>query len=347
MAGTALILLMAANTSFADFPRLAALAAGDGFLPRQFTTRGGRLVFSTGIVALAFFAILLVVFTGARTTALIPLYAIGVFMSFTISQSGMVVHLRRVGRLKPGEIMKGLEANLHYDRFWRVKLIISAIGAVCTFIVMMVFAITKFTGGAWFVLIIIPALVFVFFRIHRHYKDVAHALSLGGVPVDIHRRNVQTVILVDDVHAETVRMVNFAKSLGHPWHAVHIGVNPEKASLVEEKWAKRIGEGKIEIIPSPFRLLSEPLKAYLQELRDADPDGFIHLIMGQLVMDTYWEQALHSNSTFLLNVAVSEMERVAITSVPYQVHHGRHHLVGMDDLRQEAVQTAEARGQRP
>ncbi|MBL8147382.1 MAG: APC family permease, partial [Anaerolineae bacterium] len=222
MAGTALILLMAANTSFADFPRLAALAASDRFLPRQFAFRGGRLVFSTGIIALALFAIVLVVLTGARTTALIPLYAIGVFLSFTISQSGMVVHLWRLRHLKPGEFMKGLEADLHYDRHWKIKLGISAIGAVCTFIVMMVFAITKFAGGAWFVLVLIPLLVLVFFRIHRHYKDVATALSLGGVPIDVHKRSIRTIILVDDVHAGTVRMVNFAKSMGHPWLAVHI-----------------------------------------------------------------------------------------------------------------------------
>ena len=324
MAGTALILLMAANTSFADFPRLAALHAGDGFLPRQFTFRGGRLVFSTGIIALAMFAIILVIIADARTTALIPLYAIGVFLSFTISQTGMVIHLRHVGKLKPGETKQGLETILEYDRRWRLKQIISGVGAACTFVVMMVFAITKFTSGAWFVLLLIPILVMLFFRIHRHYKDVAHALSLGGIPVDMHQRSIQTVILVDDVHAETVRMVNFAKSMGHPWHAVHIATNPDKAGLVKEKWAQRIGEGEVEIIQSPYRLLADPLKDYLEGLREQDPDGFVHLIMGQLVMDTYWEQALHSNSTFLLNVAISDMERVAITSVPYQIHHDHH-----------------------
>jgi hypothetical protein len=226
-------------------------------------------------------------------------------------------------------------------------MILSGIGATLTFIVMMVFAITKFTTGAWFVLILIPALVFMFFRIHRHYKEVAHALSLSSVPVDIVKRSVQTVILVDDVHAETVRMVNFAKSMGHAWHAVHIALSPEKAKLVQEKWDKRIGEGKVEIIESPFRLLSEPLKEYLNDLRAQDPDGFIHLIMGQLVMDTYWEQALHSNSALMLNIAISEMERVAITSVPYQIHHERHELVGEDGQKQEAIQEAEARGDRP
>lgn len=347
MAGTALILLMAANTSFADFPRLAALAAGDGFLPRQFTRRGGRLVFSTGIFALAMFAIVLIIVTGARTTALIPLYAIGVFMSFTISQSGMVKHLWQVGKLKPGQSFQGHETEIHYDCHWWLKMGISAVGAAATFVVMMVFAITKFTGGAWFVLVLIPALVFLFFRIHKHYEEVKHALSLSSMPVDIDRRGVQTIILVDDVHAETVRMVNFAKSLGHRWHAVHVALNSEKAKQVQEKWDRRIGEGTVEIIESPYRLLSEPLKEYLNGLRAQDPDGFIHLIMGQLVMDTYWEQALHSNSALMLNIAISEMERVAITSVPYQIHHDRRALMSEDGIEMEAIQKAEARGARP
>ncbi|HMT21131.1 MAG TPA: APC family permease, partial [Promineifilum sp.] len=146
IAGTALILLMAANTSYADFPRLAAIQAADGFLPRQLTYRGGRLVFSWGILTLAVAASLLVIIMRASTTALIPLYAIGVFLSFTLSQSGMVIRFRRIGKLKPGEKKKGLETDLEYDDHWRVHMIISAIGATLTFIVMMIFAVTKFTS---------------------------------------------------------------------------------------------------------------------------------------------------------------------------------------------------------
>ncbi|MCA9913771.1 MAG: APC family permease, partial [Anaerolineae bacterium] len=223
LAGTALILLMAANTSYADFPRLAALHAGDGFLPRQLTYRGSRLVFSWGIMVLAGAAIILVVVAGANTTALIPLYAVGVFLSFTISQTGMVVRLHKIGKMKPGEVVQGLETTIEYDKNWRGKQIISALGAVSTFIVMLIFAITKFASGAWFVVLLIPILVFAFFRVHYHYKDVAHVLSLEGARPEIDKRTVRTLILVDDVHAETARMVNFAKSLGHPWQAVHIG----------------------------------------------------------------------------------------------------------------------------
>ena len=319
LAGTALILLMAANTSYADFPRLAALHAGDGFLPRQLTYRGSRLVFSWGIMILAITSIMLVVVSGAVTTNLIPLYAVGVFLGFTISQTGMVVRLRKVSKLKPGEKVESLETVLEYDRHWRLKMIVSGIGAFCTFIVMMIFAITKFTSGAWFVVVLIPCLVFVFFRIHYHYKDVARYLSLRGARPELSRRPVRTLILVDDVHAETARMVDFAKSLDHPWQAVHIGVNPEKAEIVQKKWEERIGEGEFIIIPSPFRLLAEPIREYIEHIQQEEAGCFVHVIMGHLVMDTFWEQALHQNSAFIFNLALGRMERVVVTSVPYQI----------------------------
>jgi amino acid transporter len=337
IAGTALILLMAANTAYADFPRLAALQAGDGFLPRQLTHRGGRLVFSWGIVTLAFFAMMLIVISGASVTFLVPLYAIGVFLCFTISQAGMVVRYNKIGKLKPGEVVKGMETELHYEKNWRAHQAVSAVGAVCTFIVMWIFAITKFTTGAWFVVVLIPVLVFIFFQIHNHYKEVAKVLSLPRTKVDTHPRPIQTLILVDDVHAETARMVNFAKSLGAPWKALHIGVNPEKAAKVGAKWQERIGEGTIEVIPSPYRLLAEPIREYVLKLLAETEDGFVHIIMGQLVMDTFWEQALHQNSVLIFNLALAGLDRVVVTNVPYQIHHerdesGHFHLVGEQNI---------------
>lgn len=329
LAGTALILLMAANTSYADFPRLAALHAGDGFLPRQLTYRGGRLVFAWGILLLAGTASMLVIIAGADTTRLIPLYAIGVFLSFTMSQTGMVVRLRKISKLKPGESIKGLETEMTYDPGWKHKMVISAIGACCTFVVMMIFAITKFTSGAWFVIILIPILVTIFFRIHHHYKDVASNLSLNGERPETTPREVRTLILIDDVHAETARMVNFAKSLGHPWQAVHVGINPDKAEIVQQKWQERIGEGEIHVIDSPYRLLAEPIKDYILQLQEETPGCFVHVIMGHLVMDTFWEQALHQNSAFIFNLALGHMERVVVTSVPYQIH--RKHGDGEED----------------
>ena len=262
LAGTALILLMAANTSYADFPRLAALHAGDGFLPRQLTHRGSRLVFSWGIMVLAGFATLLVVAANARTTTLIPLYAIGVFLSFTMSQTGMVLRMGKIGRLKPGEKAQGLETILEYDKNWRIKQIISGVGAVCTFVVMIVFAVTKFTSGAWIVVFLIPILVFGFFRIHHHYKSVAKALSREhSVPLIDIAYPMHTIILVDSVHAETVRLVNVAKSLGHPWEAIHIEINPERTAETMQKWQERIGEGELKIIPIGIKISTKWAKS--------------------------------------------------------------------------------------
>ncbi len=333
LGATALILLMAANTSYADFPRLAALQAGDGFLPRQLTYRGGRLVFSWGIVFLSVAASFLVIIANASTTALIPLYAVGVFLSFTMSQAGMVKRFLKAGKLKPGEKMKGLEKDIEYDRHWREHALISGFGAVCTFVVMVVFAVTKFTHGAWFIVVLIPALVYVFFKIHDHYKEVAEALSLAGRRPDVEARDVTTLILVDDVHAETARLVNFAKSLKHPWKAVHIAVNPEKAEVVKKKWQQRIGEGEIVIIPSPYRQLAEPITDYIENIQAEKPGSFVHIIMGHLGMDTFWEQALHQNSSYIFTLSLSRLENVVVTTVPYHIHTG-------DDDDEEALQEA-------
>jgi hypothetical protein len=271
-------------------------------------------------LTLAGCASLLVFIADARTSTLIPLYAVGVFLSFTISQVGMVVRMRKISRLKPGEVIPGLETELAYDPHWRRKIAISAIGAVCTGIVMVVFAVTKFTSGAWFIVLLIPILVFTFFRIHHHYKDVAAQLSHeNAVPLQTY--SMQTIILVDDVHAHTVRLVNFAKSLGHPWHAVHIAVKPEVAEKTVERWQARIGEGELKIIESPYRSLAEPLQAYLEKILASDPNTFIHIIMGHLQMDTFWEQMLHQNSAFIFNFALSHLDRVIVTQVPYQIHH--------------------------
>ena len=350
IAGTALILLMAANTSYADFPRLAALHAGDGFLPRQLTYRGGRLVFSWGIMTLAIAASVLVIVMGASTTALIPLYAIGVFLSFTISQTGMVVRLRKIGKLQPGEEVQGLETVMKYDPHWRIHMVISAFGAICTFMVMMIFAVTKFSHGAWFILLLIPVLVFIFFRIHHHYKDVAQALSLENAHVkEIETNRVITVLLVDNVHMGTRQMVRFAKSMGNPWHAVHIGVNHEKSSTAQARWDKYIGEGELVIIDSPYRHLVAPIREYIIGLLKDNPDAIIHIVMGHLAMDSLMTQALHQNSSLILNMGLTGLERVVVTIVPLQVRQNggevnRNMLTG-DDLKRARVERKTTSGE--
>ncbi|MCB9422248.1 MAG: APC family permease [Ardenticatenaceae bacterium] len=320
LAATTLILIMAANTSFADFPRLAALAATDGFLPRQLAYRGSRLVFSWGISFLAGMAIFLLIILRANTSRLIPLYAIGVFLSFTLSQSGMVLRWLKVGQLKPGETGHSAHGTtLSADSQWRTKMIVNGIGGLLTAVVMIVFAVTKFRDGAWFVVILIPALVMVFLSIHRHYQRVASQLSLGDVVIAPHASNVKTILLVDDVHAGTLRLVNFALSMGQPWEAVHVAIDPEKTERLKQKWAARIGQGELRILPSPYRSIAGPLRDYLLSLREEDPRLFIHLLLGQLAMPRFWEQLLHRNTNLLLDLVLRDIDRVIVTSIPYQI----------------------------
>jgi hypothetical protein len=208
--------------------------------------------------------------------------------------------------------------------------------------VLVIFTVTKFTTGAWFVVILIPTLVFIFFRIHYHYKDVARSLSLKGARPSPVKRPMRTIILTDDVHSETVRMVDFAKSLGHPWEAVHVAVSPEKAELVQKKWAERIGEGTLVVLDSPYRALAEPIREFIENLKAETPNCFVHVIMGQLVMDTFWEQALHQNTALIFNLALSRMEGVAVTAVPYQVHrHGRDGQPNTQAAQADAIEAAD------
>ncbi|MBI5876445.1 MAG: APC family permease [Chloroflexi bacterium] len=321
IAATTLILIMAANTSFADFPRLAALHAGDRFLPRQLTFRGHRLVFSWGITLLAMLASLLIVVFEADVSALIPLYAIGVFLSFTLSQAGMVVRWWKISKLKPGDTIKTHGSMLEHDPRWHWKIAINAIGAAASFVVMIIFAVTKFPQGAWIVVVLVPTLVIVFFRIHHHYQRVATELSLRGKAVQMGPRPLKTILLVDDVHAATLRMVNFVKSTGEPWEGVHIAINPEKTEQVAQKWAERLPDAPpLVILESPYRSLTQPLVDYIQAYLKERPDAFVHVILSQITFDSYWEHALHQNSSIVFKLALQSMPRVVVTDVTYQLH---------------------------
>jgi amino acid transporter len=317
---TTMILILAANTAFNGFPQLAAIQAGDGFLPRQLTFRGTRLVYSWGILLLTIASIALIVIFNARTTALIPLYAIGVFLSFSLSQFGMVRYWLRASKLAPGEEVKSGHGAVRHDAGWRGKLAINLIGGMISVIVMLIFAVTKFWTGAWITVILIPALVFLFLRINQHYSNVARILSLGKRKVRPTPHPMRTIVLVDDVHFGTVRTVDFAKSLGRPWTAIHVDYNDRKTAVVKAKWNERIGEGELVVLPSPYRKLSEPICAYVDKLVSESPDMFVHVIMGQLVMDTPYAKVLHSNNALGIMHALQKHDRVIVTDVPYQLH---------------------------
>ena len=320
MAGTTVILIMAANTSFADFPRLSALLAADGFLPRQLAFRGSRLVYSRGIMALALFACILIVVFQASVNALIPLYAIGVFLSFTLSQGGMSLRWLKIGRLAPGVEIKEPGSTIRYERGWQTKMMVNGFGAVCTFIVMLIFAVTKFKDGAWVVLIIMPVLVVIFSRIHRHYRTLARHLSLEnyGAPSRVARHRV--IIPVSGVHRGSLAALRYALDLSDDVTAVHVSIDEEEAERIQRKW-ETWGEGvRLVILDSPYRLLLEPLLDYIEEIADyRQPNEIITIVVPQFVPRHWYNNLLHTQAAVLLRLALLFKPGIVITDVPYQV----------------------------
>ncbi|PYM16024.1 MAG: amino acid permease, partial [Candidatus Rokuibacteriota bacterium] len=275
---TLLILVLAANTSFADFPRLSSILARDRYVPRQFANQGDRLVFSNGILILSGFAIVLVVGFRGDTHALLPLYAIGVFISFTLSQSGMV---RRWLRLR--------------EKGWQWRVWINGIGAVATGIVMLTLAGTKFLEGAWIVIVVIPLLVLIFMVMHRHYEEVAAELSLEGFePPPPFRHTV--LVLIGDVHRGVVRAVQYARSLGGPDVAVRgvfVETDPARTARVEERWGKWGLGVPLVVLTSPYRSLLRPLIDYLDQIQSRGDDMMVTIVVPEFLPRHWWQHILH------------------------------------------------------
>jgi len=318
---TTAILILAANTAFAGFPRLGAVAAADGFLPRQLSFKGSRLVYSYGIVALAVIASLLVIVFRGSVSALIPLYAVGVFLSFTISQAGMVVHWWKAGHLQAGEESQGRGAPLRFDPRWRLKAAMNLLGACCTGIVTLIFAVTKFREGAWIVVVLIPILVAAFYAIHRHYRYLAERLSLEefGAPPRVSRHRV--ILPIGGVHRGTLSALRYALSLSDDVTALHISVAPEKTEEIRRKWESWGGGVRLVILDSPYRLLIEPILEYLEDLnKRRQPNELITVVVPQFVSSKgWWTNLLHSHTASILRQALLHEPGIIITDVPYHI----------------------------
>jgi len=348
-AATAAILVLAANTAFADFPRLSSLLARDRFLPRQFANRGDRLVFSNGIVILAIFSGILVSAFGGDTSRLIPLYAVGVFLSFTLSQSGMVVHWlrerRKLHAVKPLHTVQerpatnyrsgvlpdvGLEDE---DRSyfvtdevtapanWKKSLAINAIGALATFIVLCVFIATKFIHGAWIVVMVIPLLVWLFKSIHGHYLMVAKQLSTDGL--ERLRPIKHTVIVpISGIHRGVVSALQYAKSIAPDRvQAVYVDFEEEATANLKDKW-ERWGAGvQLVVLPSPYRELTRPLLRHIHRLTRENCDDIITVVLPEFIPARWWQHALHNQSSLLLKGSLLFKKGVIVTSVPYHLEH--------------------------
>ncbi len=298
---TALILIVAANTSFADFPRLCSLHARDGFLPRQLTHRGDRLVYSNGILALGVVSAVLLVVFGADTHALIPLYAVGVFLAFTLSQAGMVVHWWR-----------------SRTAGWRRSMAINATGAVTTAIVTIIIAATKFTHGAWIVVVLIPTLVAIFFRIRLHYDRVASQLSLSAYRPATHLENF-VLVPIGGVHQASLRAIEYARTLGEHVIAVYVDQNGDERSVLE-KWRDWSGGTPLVVLPSPYRDVVPTLLAYIERVRAAvDGSGYVTLVLPEFVPRRWWHVFLHNQTALRLKAAFLFQPGVALVDVPYQL----------------------------
>lgn len=320
IAGTAVVLIMAANTAFADFPRLGALHAGDGFLPRQLTFRGSRLVYSWGIMALAVLASGLIFLFQASVTRLIPLYAIGVFLSFTLSQTGMAKRWWKSGHLKAGEEIVEPGSVITPDRHWKLKMVINGFGAVCTFIVMIVFAVTKFKDGAWIIVFLVPTLVTGFFTIHHHYKDLAKKLSLNDYKTTTRVTRHRVVLFIAGVHKGSLTALTYARSLSPDLTVVHVSIDPKETEKVLEKW-NIYGEGvRMIVLESPYRLFIEPVMEYINMLLEIrQPDELLTVVVPQFVPKKWWQNLLHRQTALLLRFSLLFKPGLVILEVPYQV----------------------------
>lgn len=321
ISGTTVILIMAANTAFADFPRLGALQAGDGFLPRQLTYRGSRLVYSRGIMTLAVIASILIVIFQASVTRLIPLYAIGVFLSFTLSQAGMAHRWWKIGHLKPDEEVIEPGSVLRFEKGWKYRMLVNGFGAVCTAIVMVVFAATKFREGAWAVLILTPSLVTIFFAIHHHYKNVANNLSLdnfGAIPP--HQTRHRIIVPISGVHQGSLAALRYARRMSDDVTAVHVAIEPAEAEKVRKKW-ELWGEGtRMVMLNSPYRLFLEPLLEYITEISvRRQPGETLTIVVPEFISNNIFGSTLHTNTADLLRSQLKRQEGIVIISVPYHL----------------------------
>jgi amino acid transporter len=300
--GTMMLLVLAANSAFAGFPHLASILARDGFMPHQMATFGDRLVFSNGIIILGFFACLLLVVFQGDTHALIPLYAIGVFVSFTLSQAGMV---------RRWLVKKGLH--------WRKKLIVNGIGAVTTGIATVIIAVTKFMQGAWIVFLLVAALIIIFRGIRRHYKAVAEQVMLTRDARPPRPRRNLVLIPIGAVNKAVVRAVDYARSRGGEVRAVLIDVDKEETAVVEIKWAQWGCGVPLIVLPSPYRSILGALLDYVEENLDKDPDCWITVVLPEILPARWWQNILHNQRALLLKGALLFKDRVVLTDVPFHL----------------------------
>lgn len=296
---TAAILILAANTAFADFPRLASILARDGYLPRPLSRLGDRLVFQNGIVVLAVLAIGLVVYFRGELDLLLPLYAVGVFTAFTLSQSGMVVRWRR-----------SREGN------WRLKASINGFGALCTGIVAIVILVTKFGEGAWIVLILISLASAMLFAINRRYRAIAHQLALAK-DRKVRTKRQTAILLVPRVHEGILAAMDYASALHGDVRALHVTLDRKVVPNLRKEWEQHVGEAPLVVIDSPYRSLIDPILEYVDEMLREDPERTITVIVPEAVATKWHHRLLQENVAAQLKRALGRRRNVVVSNIRY------------------------------
>ncbi|MDQ7825205.1 MAG: APC family permease [Candidatus Eremiobacteraeota bacterium] len=301
---TALVLFMAANTAYNDFPRLSSIMARDGFLPRQFANLGDRLVFSNGIVILGIIAGLLCIQFKGSVNLLIPLYAVGVFVSFTLNQYGMVVHWKRNSKNEPR---------------WLLRSVINAIGGTCTGIVAIVIMSTKFLSGAWMVVLLIPLLVLVFRAIRRHYDLVAEELKIElSEPI---RPVTHTIIIpVADINRTLAKTISYARSLKVDVRCVHISVNRAFTEDLAVRWKQWDPGIPLTVIESPYRSLTQPLLRYIAKMERKTSDDMLTVMLPEFVVNKWWHHLLHNQNALVLKTLLLFRANTVVIDVPYHLN---------------------------
>jgi amino acid transporter len=300
-AATTLILVLAANTAYADFPRLASIVARDGYLPRQFMNQGDRLAFSNGILVLSVFAAILIIAFRGDTQLLLPLYMIGVFVSFTLSQAGMVIHWR-----------KTREAG------WKTSAVISGFGAVVTGVVLVVVAVTKTLEGAWIVLLLIPLIVAVFRSTRRHYDHVASQLTLRGYEPEPRAHNT-VVMPIGGMQRAVVEALRYAETLSDDVRAVYVDIDPKATEQIRRDWDTWGGRVRLVVLPSPYRSVMEPLLEYITQVETDRPSDYVTVILPEFVPARWWQHLLHNQSALLIKGALLFRPNTVVTSVPFHL----------------------------
>jgi amino acid transporter len=321
---TMMILVLAANTGYQDFPRLSSFLAADGFLPRWMQNRGDRLVYSSGIVVLAVLSSIIVVIFRADEIAMLPLYALGVMLSFTLSQAGMVRLMGKVSQVPPGEAVHTHATTIHYEPGWWWKRGVNTVGAITTGIVFIVLVATKFVEGAWIIAIAIPLIVLMLRSIHTHYAHVAEALRTTSLsPSDLHPIADVAIVPIADVHRGTLRALKYARRISSHVRAVCVSTSPEQRARIERRWGRfpEVTEGiDLIFIDYDYRDVLEPLVNYISHANNVEfADQLTTVVIPEFVSSTLPAQLLHNQTANILRMRLRTEEDLVIIDVPYLI----------------------------